>query len=104
MTSVSSSSGSDQAEAIRALTTPEGIADPYPTYTALRASSPVYGLVDHPGGSIPGQDGPITAWAVLSYDQVVEVLKHPAIYSSRDPAHEEAGQPSAIFGRNDPPL
>jgi cytochrome P450 len=101
---VSSPSDRDQAAQIRALTTPEGIADPYPTYGALRASSPVYGLVDYPVGSIPGQDDPITAWAVLSYDQVVEVLKNPAVYSSRDPAHEEAGRPSAIFGRNDPPL
>jgi cytochrome P450 len=104
MTSVSSPSDSDHAEAIRALTTPQGIADPYPAYVALRDASPVFGLVDYPVGSIPGQDDPVTAWAVLSYEQVVEVLKNPGIYSSRDPAHEEAGQPSAIFGRNDPPL
>ncbi|MGY4103768.1 cytochrome P450 [Nocardia sp. R16R-3T] len=104
MTNVSALDSGEQAEAIRSLTTPEGIADPYPTYAALREYSPVYGLVDYPVGAIPGQDEPITAWAVLSYDQVVEVLKNPAVFSSRDPAHEAAGEPSAIFGRNDPPL
>ncbi|HEX6388302.1 MAG TPA: cytochrome P450 [Solirubrobacteraceae bacterium] len=94
----------DHTEALRALASPTGIADPYPAYAALRESSPVHGLVDYPVGSIPGQDEPVTAWAVLSHEQVVEVLKNPAVYSSRDPAHEAAGEPSAIFGRNDPPL
>jgi len=94
----------DHAEAIRALTTPEGIADPYPLYAELQPSSPVFGLVDYPVGSVPGHDDPVTAWAVFSYDQVVEVLKNPAVFSSRDPKFEAAGELSAIFGRNDPPV
>lgn len=104
MTNASAPTSSEHHEALRALTSPDGIADPYPTYTALRPSSPVYGLVDYPVGAIPGQDDPVTAWAVFSHEQVSEVLRNPDVYSSRDPAHEAAGEPSAIFGRNDPPL
>jgi cytochrome P450 len=104
MTDVSAPVNRSSAEAIRALTTPEGITDPYPLYAALRESSPVYGLVDYPVGSIPGQDDPVTAWAVLTHEQVTEVLRDTETYSSRDPNQDPPDAPSVVFGRNDPPV
>ncbi|EHB58830.1 Peroxidase [Mycolicibacterium rhodesiae JS60] len=95
---------SSPAETIRKLTTPQGIADPHPLYEVLREHSPVYGLVDYPVGSIPGQDDPVTAWAVLTHEQVTEVLRDPATYSSRDPNQDPVDAPSIVFGRNDPPV
>jgi cytochrome P450 len=92
------------SEAIRALTTDAGIADPYPLYATLREHSPVYGLVDYPVGTIPGQDEPITAWAVLSYEQVVAALKDYETFSSRDPLQEASDMPSAMLGHDDPPI
>ncbi len=44
--------------------------DPYPFYAALRAESPAC-VVD-----------PIGAWLVTRYDEVVEVLRQPELYSS----------------------
>jgi cytochrome P450 len=104
MTNLSAAVSTSSAEAIRALTTPEGITEPYPLYAALRESSPVYGLVDYPVGSIPGQDDPVTAWAVLKHDQVTQVLRDTETFSSRDPKQDPPGAPSIIFGRNDPPV
>jgi cytochrome P450 len=95
---------SNATEAIRELTSPKGIVDPYPFYAALRESSPVYGLIDFPVGSIPGQDEPVTAWAVLSHEQVTQVLRDTETYSSRDPNQDPPDAASVVFGRNDPPV
>ena len=74
--------------------------DPYPFYARLRAQGPV------------AQVEPLGAWLVTGYSEVVEVLKHPEIYSSaamhgamtmqgpRDP--EDDGPPPMVI-TTDPP-
>ncbi|MGV0660920.1 cytochrome P450, partial [Mycolicibacterium pulveris] len=66
---------STTASAIEVLTTPQGIADPYPLYDQLRSSSPVAGYRDWPPGTVPGADEPVTAWALFRYDQVWEAAR-----------------------------
>ena len=44
--------------------------DPYPLYAELRAQGPVLRVE------------PLGAWLVTGYDEVTEVLKNPALYSS----------------------
>ena len=45
--------------------------DPYPHYAALRAQGPVLRVE------------PLKGWLVTGYDEVAEVLKNPALYSSK---------------------
>ena len=66
---------STTASALDLLTTPEGIANPYPLYDQLRALSPVPGYQDWPPGTIPGADEPVTAWALFRYDQIFEAAR-----------------------------
>lgn len=89
--------------ALDLLTTPEGIADPYPLYEQLRRLSPVAGYRDWPPGTIPGADEPVTAWALFSYDQVFAAARDSATFSSRDPLQEASSAPSLMLVNTDPP-
>ena len=94
---------STTASAIEVLTTPQGIADPYPLYDQLRSSSPVAGYRDWPPGTVPGADEPVTAWALFRYDQVWEAARDSDTFSSRDPLHEASSAPSLMLVNTDPP-
>jgi len=91
------------ASAIELLTTPQGVADPYPLYDQLRALSPVAGYRDWPPGTVPGADEPVTAWALFRYDQVLEAAKDSTTFSSRDPLQEASSAPSLMLVNTDPP-
>ena len=73
---------------VQMLPTPEGIADPYPIYATLRDQSPLPGYRDWPPGTVPGLDEPVTAWALLRYDDVLDAVRDPTTFSSRDPIQE----------------
>jgi cytochrome P450 len=94
---------STTASAIEVLTTPQGIADPYPLYDQLRPSSPVAGYRDWPPGTVPGADEPVTAWALFRYDQVWEAARDSDTFSSRDPLQEASSAPSLMLVNTDPP-
>ncbi|MEM9036580.1 MAG: cytochrome P450 [Actinomycetota bacterium] len=85
------------------LTAPEVIADPYPAYAALRDSSPHLGLVDYPPGTIPGQDPPVTAWALLRYADVDQAVRDHATFSSKDPRQEASEAPTLMLVNHDEP-
>ncbi len=85
------------------LTLPETIANPYPAYRALRDQSPLWGLRDLPPGTIPGQDEPITAWALLSHADVDFAVRHPEIFSSRDPQQDASEAPTLMLVNHDEP-
>ena len=94
---------STTVSALDSLTTPEGVADPYPIYDTLRAASPVAGYRDWPPGTIPGADEPVTAWALFRYDQVFAATRDTATFSSRDPLQEASSAPSLMLVNTDPP-
>ena len=89
--------------ALDLLTTPAGVADPYPLYDELRAASPVAGYRDWPPGTVPGADEPVTAWALFGYEQVFEAARDSATFSSRDPLQEASSAPSLMLVNTDPP-
>lgn len=89
--------------AIELLTTPQGIANPYPLYDELRKLSPVAGYRDWPPGTVPGADEPVTAWALFRYDQVLAAAKDSTTFSSRDPLQEASSAPSLMLVNTDPP-
>ncbi|CAM3110193.1 cytochrome P450 [Mycobacterium intermedium] len=91
------------ASAIELLTTPHGIANPYPLYDELRQLSPVAGYRDWPPGTVPGADEPVTAWALFRYDQVLAAAKDSTTFSSRDPLQEASSAPSLMLVNTDPP-
>lgn len=91
------------ASALELLTAPAGIADPYPLYDRLRDHSPVAGYRDWPPGTVPGADEPVTAWALLRYDQVLAAARDSATFSSRDPIQEASSAPSLMLVNTDPP-
>ena len=64
------------------LITRETVADPYPTYAALREHSPCrYSF--HPSPR-PGVDS-TSSWALLRYDDVLRVLRDHEAFSAREP-------------------
>ena len=85
------------------LPTPVGVANPYPLYDELRASSPVAGYRDWPPGTVPGADEAVTAWALFAYDQVHQAARDSATFSSRDPVQEASSAPSLMLVNTDPP-
>lgn len=89
--------------ALDQLTTPQGIANPYPHYDQLRDLSPVAGYRDWPPGTVPGADEPVTAWALFPYDQVFAAARDSATFSSRDPLQEASSAPSLMLVNTDPP-
>ncbi|UXA18967.1 cytochrome P450 [Mycobacterium sp. SMC-4] len=94
---------STTVSALEMLTTPEGIANPYPLYDQLRSQSPVAGYRDWPPGTVPGADQPVTAWALFRYDQVFDAARDSATFSSRDPLQEASSAPSLMLVNTDPP-
>lgn len=94
---------STTSTALELLTTPLGIANPYPLYDQLRADSPVPGYRDWPPGTVPGADEPVTAWALFRYDQVFAAARDSATFSSRDPLQEASSAPSLMLVNTDPP-
>ena len=88
---------------INIFTRPEGIAEPFKYYDHFRPKSPVPGYVDWSPGTVPGIDPPYTAWALFTYEQVLHVLRHPEIFSNRDPAQEESAAPSLMLEGHDDP-
>ncbi|GAB3238972.1 cytochrome P450 [Mycolicibacterium hippocampi] len=89
--------------ALDLLTTPEGIANPYPLYDTLRAASPVAGYRDWPPGTVPGADEPVTAWALFRYEQIFAAARDPETFSSRDPIQEASSAPSLMLVNTDAP-
>ncbi|MGY4710548.1 cytochrome P450 [Mycolicibacterium sp. CBM1] len=89
--------------ALRTLTTPEGVANPYPLFEQLRDSSPVPGYQDWPPGTVPGADEPVTAWALFRHDQVLAAARDNETFSSRDPIQEASSAPSLMLVNTDPP-
>lgn len=89
--------------ALHQLTTPDGIANPYPLFEHLREVSPVAGYQDWPPGTVPGADEPVTAWALFRYDQVFAAARDNETFSSRDPIQEASSAPSLMLVNTDPP-
>lgn len=85
------------------LTDPAVIADPYPAYRALRGTSPHWGLVDYPPGTIPGQDPPVTAWALLRHADVDRAVRDNETFSSKDPRQEDSEAPTLMLVNHDEP-
>jgi cytochrome P450 len=94
---------STTASALHMLTTPEGVANPYPLFEQLRDSSPVAGYQDWPPGTVPGADEPVTAWALFRHDQVLAAARDGETFSSRDPIQEASSAPSLMLVNTDPP-
>lgn len=94
---------STTVSALDLLTTPQGIANPYPLYDQLRHASPVAGYRDWPPGTVPGADEPVTAWALFRYDQIFEAARDSATFSSRDPLQDASSAPSLMLVNTDPP-
>lgn len=94
---------STTSSALHMLTTPEGIANPYPLFEQLRDSSPVPGYQDWPPGTVPGADDPVSAWALFRYDQVFAAARDSETFSSRDPIQEASSAPSLMLVNTDPP-
>jgi len=94
---------STTASALQMLTTPEGIANPYPLFEQLRPESPVAGYQDWPPGTVPGADEPVTAWALFRHDQVLAAARDGETFSSRDPIQEASSAPSLMLVNTDPP-
>lgn len=88
---------------LAALTTPAGIADPYPLYAALRPHAPLYGYRDHPPGTVPGADPPVTAWILLDYADVAAAARDHQAFSSRDPLQEHSSAPTLMLVNHDEP-
>ncbi len=85
------------------LSRPEVIADPYPYYEHLRERSPLFGYEDYPPGTIPGQDMPRPAWAVLRYAEVQQVCREHEIFSSRDEMQEQSSGTTLMLVNHDRP-
>ena len=71
---------------------PEFQTDPYPTYAAMRRDAPVYRT-----------DG-WNAAVVTRYDDVVQVLKSPSLFSSRAIGMQLRGRPTRTVINTDPPV
>ncbi len=85
------------------LTRPDVIANPYPTYAALREHPPQFGLRDYPPGTVPGQDEPHPAWVFLKYADVAAVAWDHESFSSRDPMQEASDAPTLMLVNHDRP-
>ncbi len=88
---------------IEGLVCPQVIANPYPHYAALRAHPPQFGLLDFPPGTIPGEDEPHPAWAIVRYEDVAAVARNHEVFSSRDPMQEASSAPTLMLVNHDRP-
>lgn len=90
-------------QAVRRLTTPSAISHPYALYETLREASPVPGYQDFPPGTVPGQDEPVSAWALFTYEQVAAAARDHRIFSSVDPLQEASSAPTLMLVNHDNP-
>lgn len=100
---MSESATSDIDQLVAALPTPAGVANPYPLYAQLRPITPVFGYQDYPPGTIPGQDAPVTAWALMKHAEVDAAARDHETFSSRDPLQEASSAPSLMLVNHDNP-
>ena len=84
------------------LATPAIIADPYPAYDALRPASPVSGYADWPPGTVPGQDPPLQAWALLKHEQVMAAARDAQTFSSAN-FQQGSDAPTLMLVNHDDP-
>ena len=89
--------------ALKRLTAPSTIADPYPLYDQLRPSCPVMGYQDYPPGTVPGQDEAVSAWVLLSYEHVSAAARDHRTFSSTDPLQEGSSAPTLMLVNHDNP-
>jgi cytochrome P450 len=83
------------------LGTPEGIADPYPVYRALRSPVPLRYL-RVPAGAFMGQRTPLYAWALLRHADALAVIRDTTTFSSHiNEVHQAVPKLSIIH--DDPP-
>lgn len=92
-----------QLPGIDQLLAPENIRNPYPLYAALRNQPPQFGLRDWPPGTIPGEDEPYPAWALLRYEDVAAAARAADVFSSRDPMQEASSAPTLMLVNHDKP-
>lgn len=95
--------GAERSRKPRMVVTSELIANPYPTYAALRDHSPIPDLYDYPPGTVPGQDEPVRAWALLRHREVYAAARDAATFSSRDPLQEASAAPTLMVVNHDDP-
>lgn len=100
---MSESGANDIATLVAALPTPAAVANPYPLYAQLRPVTPVFGYQDYPPGTIPGQDAPVTAWALMKHAEVDAAARDHETFSSRDPLQEASSAPSLMLVNHDNP-
>ena len=100
------SKGSEEQVAawVASLPTPQVIADPYEVYDRLRPAAPVYGYRDYPPGTVPGEDAPVEAWVLLSYEDVAAAARDHRTFSSRDPLQEQSTAPTLMLVNHDNPV
>ncbi|MEX2207091.1 MAG: cytochrome P450 [Myxococcota bacterium] len=84
------------------LATPAVIANPYPYYAALRERSPIFGYSDWPPGTVPGQDAPVRAWALLKYEDVAAAARDHAGFSSAS-FQQATSAPTLVLVNQDEP-
>ena len=96
-------SSSEVEKLVAALPRAETIANPYPLYAKLRPQTPVFGYRDYPPGTVPGQDEPVAAWALMKYEDVATAAKDHETFSSRDPLQEQSSAPSLMLVNHDNP-
>ncbi|MEQ9519641.1 MAG: cytochrome P450 [Parvibaculum sp.] len=85
------------------LTAASTISDPYPLYDRLRTVAPVKGYRDFPPGTVPGQDEPVDAWVLLSYEHVAAAARDHRTFSSADPLQEGSSAPTLMLVNHDNP-
>jgi cytochrome P450 len=83
------------------LSSPEGIANPYPVYRALRASAPVR-YVRLPASIATGRTQPVYSWALMSYEDILTVTRDPVTFSSNTMSVFKA-MPYMPLAHDDPP-
>jgi len=62
------------------LSTREVMINPYPAYRQLRDRSP-FNYLDLPAGTVPGIEQPLSAWALMKYDDVYRALRDHDTFS-----------------------
>ncbi|GHA20641.1 biotin biosynthesis cytochrome P450 [Arenicella chitinivorans] len=88
---------------VQGLLSPEVIANPYPYYAKLREQPPQFGLKDFPPGTVPDQDQPHPAWALVKYQDVALAASDHESFSSRDPMQEASSAPTLMLVNHDRP-